>query len=93
MSLFANNRTRSPECLRALSAGGGVTVVARVLGLSTNAVRGWFQIPAEHLPRMEMLTKIPGREIRPDLYRPLIVPVLTKRERAQMTTIDQADAR
>jgi hypothetical protein len=46
----------------------GPTELARSLKVTPSAVTNWERIPARHLPRIEHLTGIPGRELRPDLY-------------------------
>lgn len=51
-----------------LEAVGGPTKLADELGVSTSAVTNWQRVPARHLPRIEHLTGIPGRDLRPDLY-------------------------
>lgn len=62
---------REPECQRAIDAAGGPTVIAIALGIASVRPAGWLRIPAEYVPRLELLTGIPGRELRPDMYVPL----------------------
>jgi hypothetical protein len=53
---------------RVLEEAGGPSRVARHLGIVASAVTQWTRVPARHVPRLEALTGIPGRDIRPDLY-------------------------
>ena len=55
---------------RVLDEAGGPSKVAQHLGIVASAVTQWTRVPARHVPRLEALTGIPGREIRPDLYPP-----------------------
>jgi DNA-binding transcriptional regulator YdaS (Cro superfamily) len=55
---------------RVLKKAGGPSRVAEHLGIVASAVTQWTRVPARHVPRLEALTGIPGREIRPDLYPP-----------------------
>jgi hypothetical protein len=55
---------------RVLEEAGGPSKVAQHLGIVASAVTQWTRVPARHVPRLEALTGIPGREIRPDLYPP-----------------------
>ncbi len=53
---------------KVLEIAGGPTRVARHLGIVASAVTQWSRVPARHVPRLEALTGLPGRVIRPDLY-------------------------
>lgn len=53
---------------RVLSVTGGPTKLADKLGVVPSAVTQWTKVPARHLPKIEHITGIPGRELRPDLY-------------------------
>ena len=57
-----------PALQRVLAKAGGPSRVAEHLGIVASAVTQWTRVPARHVPRLEALTGIPGREIRPDLY-------------------------
>jgi DNA-binding transcriptional regulator YdaS (Cro superfamily) len=57
-----------PALVRVLEKAGGPTRVAEHLGVVVSAVTQWTRVPARHVPRLEALTGIPGREIRPDLW-------------------------
>ena len=60
--------TYEPALKRVLDAVGGPSKLADVLDIVPSAVTQWNKIPSRHLPRIEALTGIPGRELRPDLY-------------------------
>ena len=56
----------------ALERGGGISVIARTMGLSDEAVRLWRargKVPAERVVELEQLTGVPREQLRPDLYR------------------------
>lgn len=55
---------------RVLREAGGPSKLAEKLGVVPSAVTQWNRIPARHLPMVEHITGIPGRELRPDLYPP-----------------------
>lgn len=57
-----------PALVRVLEKAGGPSRVAEHLGIVASAVTQWTRVPARHVPRLEALTGIPGREIRPDLW-------------------------
>lgn len=74
----ANNNDVSPSAPRAvkyddalvrvLEKAGGPSKLAEYLGVVPSAVTQWIRVPARHLFRLEALTGIPGRDIRPDLW-------------------------
>ena len=47
---------------------GGLTRLARALGLTRSAVHQWKQVPAHRLVEVERITGIPREALRPDLY-------------------------
>lgn len=53
---------------RAAEALGGVPKLAEELGISRQAIYQWRAIPLEHVAKIERLTKIPLRELRPDVF-------------------------
>ena len=61
-------RDYEPALKRVLEAVGGPSKLAEKLDVVPSAVTQWTKIPSRHLPRIEALTGIPGRELRPDLY-------------------------
>ena len=54
--------------VRVFAAAGGPSKVAVYLGLVPSAVTQWSRAPDRHIHRLEALTGIPAREIRPDLW-------------------------
>jgi DNA-binding transcriptional regulator YdaS (Cro superfamily) len=59
-----------PALKRVLETVGGPLKLARALGIGASAVTQWTRIPPRHLPRVEQITGIAGRELRPDLWEP-----------------------
>jgi TorA maturation chaperone TorD len=53
---------------RALAVAGGVSSLARGLGVSQPAISGWKRVPPDRVLAVEALTGIPRTELRPDLY-------------------------
>jgi TorA maturation chaperone TorD len=52
----------------AISAVGGVTELARRIGISQPSVSNWSRVPAERVVAVEAATGIARTELRPDLY-------------------------
>ena len=52
----------------AIRAVGGVSELARQLGISQPSVSNWTRIPAERVISVESITKVPRTLLRPDLY-------------------------
>jgi TorA maturation chaperone TorD len=52
----------------AIRAAGGVSELARQLGISQPSVSNWTRIPAERVISIESLTSVPRNVLRPDLY-------------------------
>jgi TorA maturation chaperone TorD len=52
----------------AIRAAGGVSELARQLGISQPSVSNWTRIPAERVVAVESLTNVPRNVLRPDLY-------------------------
>ena len=59
----------------ALGVAGGVTALARGLGVSQPAVSGWKRVPPERVLTVESITGIPRTTLRPDLYAEADLPV------------------
>ena len=59
---------RDPGLDLAIRAAGGVTALARELGLAQPSVSNWSRIPAERVAAVEAITGIDRAELRPDLY-------------------------
>jgi DNA-binding transcriptional regulator YdaS (Cro superfamily) len=47
---------------------GGVTHIAKALGISRQAIYQWKEIPPKHLVALEKITGVPRAEMRRDLY-------------------------
>lgn len=60
------------RCVRgkeaAYEAAGGPAYLARMIGLSKQAVWSWDIVPAERVPDVERATSIPRARLRPDLF-------------------------
>ncbi len=53
---------------QAIEAVGGVTELARRLGLSQPSISNWVRVPAERVLSVEALTGVSRAMLRPDLY-------------------------
>lgn len=53
---------------KALESIGGVSLLARAIGVSQPAVSGWKRVPPDRVLAVEAATGIPRTELRPDLY-------------------------
>jgi TorA maturation chaperone TorD len=75
---------RDPGLSAAIQAVGGVSELARRIGISQPSVSNWDKVPAERVLAVEAVTGVERMQLRPDLYReqPLI----------QIDEIDQARA-
>src|SRR5208282_5408604 len=51
-----------------ISAAGGVTELARRIGISQPSVSNWSRIPAERVLTVEAVTEVARAILRPDLY-------------------------
>lgn len=60
--------TRGQGLERALASIGGVSLLARAIGVSQPAVSGWKRVPPDRVLAVEAATGIPRTELRPDLY-------------------------
>jgi TorA maturation chaperone TorD len=56
---------------QAITAIGGVSHLARRLGIAQPSVTGWTRVPAERVISVESATGIPREVVRPDLYASL----------------------
>jgi TorA maturation chaperone TorD len=63
---------REPGLEIAIRAAGGVTELARRLGIAQPSVSNWSKIPAERVPAVEAITGIGRATLRPDLYNELM---------------------
>lgn len=53
----------------AVKAAGGLRALARLLGITHQAILQWEKVPAERVIKIEKLTGITRERLRPDLYR------------------------
>jgi DNA-binding transcriptional regulator YdaS (Cro superfamily) len=53
----------------AIEAVGGVRELARLLGITHQAIAQWDRVPAERMLEIERVTGIARERLRPDLYR------------------------
>jgi TorA maturation chaperone TorD len=59
---------RDPGLDLAIAAIGGVTELARQLGISQPSVSNWARVPAERVLQVESITGVNRSVLRPDLY-------------------------
>lgn len=62
--------SKNPGLERAIAAAGGITALARALGLTSHAVvHSWRlnRVPADHCPAIEASTGVRCEELRPDV--------------------------
>src|SRR5947209_5022312 len=60
---------RDPGLSAAIQAVGGVSELARRVGISQPSVSNWDKVPAERVLAIEAVTGVPRVRLRPDLYR------------------------
>jgi DNA-binding transcriptional regulator YdaS (Cro superfamily) len=53
---------------RAIKEAGGITALAKGLGITHNAIYSWHRVPAERVLDVECVTGISRHDIRPDIY-------------------------
>ena len=53
----------------AVEAVGGLRALARLLGITHQAILQWDKVPAERLLEIEKVTGVARERLRPDLYR------------------------
>jgi len=61
---------RDPGLSAAIRAAGGVSELARKLGISQPSVSNWDKVPPERIVAVEAATGVDRGVLRPDLYRP-----------------------
>jgi len=59
---------RDPGLNEAIEAAGGVTELARRIGVAQPSVSNWNQVPAERVTVVEKVTGVARVRLRPDLY-------------------------
>ena len=75
---------RDPGLSAAIQAVGGVSELARRIGISQPSVSNWDKVPAERVLAVEAVSGVERMRLRPDLYREQ--PVI------QIDEVDQARA-
>ena len=65
---------RDPGLSEAIQAAGGVSKLARRVGVSQPSVSNWDKIPAERVIAVEAVTGVDRKVLRPDLYQERDVP-------------------
>jgi TorA maturation chaperone TorD len=73
---------RDPGLSEAIRAAGGVSELARQIGISQPSVSNWIRIPAERVVSVEAATGVGRAVLRPDLYS----------EKKMAGDIDEVDA-
>ena len=59
---------RDPGLSEAIRAAGGVSELARQIGISQPSVSNWIRVPAERVVSVEVATGVGRAVLRPDLY-------------------------
>ena len=63
-------RKKTPIGLkRAALAAGGKSALARLLGITPQALNKWRRVPRKRILQIERLTGVPREKLAPDLYR------------------------
>lgn len=76
---------RDPGLSEAVRAAGGVSELARRIGISQPSVSNWDRVPAERVLAVETATGVSRMALRPDLYR-MMTPD------PSFTELDETDA-
>jgi TorA maturation chaperone TorD len=66
--LTHESATRDQGLEQAVRAAGGVSELARQIGISQPSVSNWTRVPAERVLNVEAVTGVDRRILRPDLY-------------------------
>jgi molybdopterin-guanine dinucleotide biosynthesis protein B len=59
---------RDPGLSKAIRAAGGISELARLIGISQPSVSNWVRVPAERVIAVETATGVHRKVLRPDLY-------------------------
>jgi len=59
---------RDPGLSKAIRAAGGISELARALGITQPSVSNWARVPAERVIAVETVTGVDRKILRPDLY-------------------------
>lgn len=68
---------RDPGLSEAIRALGGVSELARQIGISQPSVSNWSRVPAERVLAIEALSGVHRTILRPDLYREVVMSAET----------------
>ncbi len=60
---------KTPGLIKAIEAAGSMAELARLIGVSKQAVWMWHTVPLNQILAVEKATGIPREELRPDMYR------------------------
>lgn len=60
--------TTTEALCEAIKIVGGQAAMARALGISKQAIQFWKITPVHHVLKIEKMTGIPRRQLRPDIY-------------------------
>jgi DNA-binding transcriptional regulator YdaS (Cro superfamily) len=52
----------------AIEKAGGTAEMAKMLGISSQAISQWVRVPVNRVLAVEALTQVPRHELRPDVY-------------------------
>ena len=63
-------KMREPGLEEAIRAAGGVSELARRLGIAQPSVSNWARVPAERVGSVEEVTGVDRARLRPDLFAP-----------------------
>lgn len=61
----------------ALTKAGGVTALARAIGIKPQAISQWRRVPADRVGDVAVATGIPAADLRPDLAETFAVTLPT----------------
>ncbi len=83
---------REPGLSEAIRVAGGVSELAREIGISQPSVSNWIRVPAERVVSVEAVTGVDRATLRPDLYGTNVtdvdeVDVARAREYALLATL------
>lgn len=61
--------TNSDIIALAIKRAGGISKLAKAIGIRHTSIYVWRRIPADRIISVEAATGIPREQLRPDLYR------------------------
>lgn len=65
-----HEKAKTPALLGAIVAAGSMRQLALALGISTQAVSAWRQVPAARVLDVERITSVSRHLLRPDVFGP-----------------------